>query len=176
MTIRLARPCLLCGRRTRNPSRCDQCAPVKAPTAARGYDSAWREVRAAVLQRDRYRCRWCGGDADTVDHLVPLAHGGPRLDPANLAAACRPCNSRRGATTRRARPVHATRGDDRHESPQEPRPARTGRTSPPGPDLPAAPTHHKGRPSSENPQVVTLLQANSQLHTPEGYPGGPVVV
>lgn len=109
MTRRLARPCLDCGRSTRNPSRCNQCAPaVKARTAARGYDGAWREVRTLVLQRDRYRCAWCGDRADTADHVVPLAHGGARLDPANLVAACRSCNSRRGATTRRARPVNAT--------------------------------------------------------------------
>ena len=63
----------------------------------RGYDRAWRKVRAAILERDAYRCCWCGGEATTVDHLVELAAGGDRLDPANLAAACHRCNSTRGA-------------------------------------------------------------------------------
>jgi 5-methylcytosine-specific restriction endonuclease McrA len=69
--------------------------------AARGYDHDWRKVRAAVLERDGWVCRWCGQPAKTVDHLVPLAVGGDRLDPANLVAACLRCNSSRGGQTRR---------------------------------------------------------------------------
>jgi 5-methylcytosine-specific restriction endonuclease McrA len=32
-----------------------------------------------------------------VDHIIPLAHGGARLDPANLRAACSHCNASLGA-------------------------------------------------------------------------------
>ena len=43
-------------------------------------------------------CRWCGERATTADHY-PIARidGGPD-NLANLVAACRPCNSSRGAT------------------------------------------------------------------------------
>ena len=71
---------------------------------ARGYDARWQRLRLVVLDRDGRRCRWCTGPADTVDHVVALADGGARLDPANLVACCRSCNSRRGqlvATRRR---------------------------------------------------------------------------
>jgi 5-methylcytosine-specific restriction endonuclease McrA len=69
------------------------------------YDAAWRRVRLVVLERDDHRCRWCGDEATTVDHLQALADGGDRLDLDNLAASCGPCNYRRGAriTNRRRR-------------------------------------------------------------------------
>ena len=28
-------------------------------------------TRAALMHRDRFRCAYCGGKADTVDHVVP---------------------------------------------------------------------------------------------------------
>ena len=64
----------------------------------------WRTVRAFVLRRDAYRCAWCGGIADTADHVVAYVDGGTD-DPGNLVAACTPCNLGRG---RRARPPHTT--------------------------------------------------------------------
>jgi 5-methylcytosine-specific restriction endonuclease McrA len=68
------------------------------------YDRAWQRVRLAILARDGYRCRLalpcCTGVATEVDHIVELAAGGARLDPANLQAACKPCNSTKGATYR----------------------------------------------------------------------------
>lgn len=76
----------------------------KPSATARGYDAAWQRLRLVILERDDYRCRWCGRQAGTVDHVVPLAAGGGRLDPANLVAACVGCNSRRGqalSTSRR---------------------------------------------------------------------------
>ena len=63
----------------------------------RGYGAAWRKVRLRILWRDQWTCHWCRAPANTVDHVVPLAEGGARYDPANLVAACRPCNTRRGA-------------------------------------------------------------------------------
>jgi 5-methylcytosine-specific restriction endonuclease McrA len=67
------------------------------------YDRQWRRVAALVLDRDSHRCQLCGGPAGTVDHIIGLVDGGPRLDPTNLRALCRPCNSRRGALTARSR-------------------------------------------------------------------------
>lgn len=61
----------------------------------------WQTVRAAILERDGYRCRVndskCTLDATAVDHVVPIDDGGARLDPENLRASCGNCNRRRAA-------------------------------------------------------------------------------
>jgi hypothetical protein len=53
-------------------------------------------LRIAVLERDGYRCVYCGRSSDVVplnaDHVVPRARGG-RDDPANLVTACFDCNN-----------------------------------------------------------------------------------
>jgi len=71
------------------------------PRRNAAYDGAWQRVRLRVLQRDEYRCRIAGpkcvGDADEVDHIVPIDAGGPRLDESNLRASCKPCNAGRAA-------------------------------------------------------------------------------
>ena len=41
------------------------------------------------------RCLYCGGQCQTVDHVVPLNRGGDNRE-GNLAPACRSCNSRKG--------------------------------------------------------------------------------
>ena len=57
-----------------------------------------------VLERDRFRCQYCGLDGMasfensllmTVDFVIPRARKGKR-DPSNLVAACRPCNVLKG--------------------------------------------------------------------------------
>ena len=57
-----------------------------------------------ILERDRYRCQYCGLDGMenfenslvmTVDFVVPRARGGKK-GPNNLVAACRPCNLIKG--------------------------------------------------------------------------------
>lgn len=58
--------------------------------------AAWRRVRAAVLERDEYTCRYCGAIATTADHIIPLYKGGAPFDLENLAAACMSCNSGKG--------------------------------------------------------------------------------
>ncbi|MGN6216333.1 MAG: HNH endonuclease [Solirubrobacterales bacterium] len=69
------------------------------PAAA---DPAQRRIhpllRGAVLHRDQWRCRYCGGEATEVDHVDPRARGGATT-PANLVAACRPCNKAKGIRT-----------------------------------------------------------------------------
>lgn len=54
-------------------------------------------VSWAVFKRDGYKCRYCGRDDVplTVDHLVLWEEGGPSTE-ANLVAADRTCNKRRG--------------------------------------------------------------------------------
>jgi 5-methylcytosine-specific restriction endonuclease McrA len=58
----------------------------------------------AVLERDRYRCCYCGLDGlasfenaliMSVDFVVPRAHKGKK-DQSNLVACCRPCNMIKG--------------------------------------------------------------------------------
>ena len=75
---------------------------------ARGYDADWDRVRIGILVRDGYRCQiagpGCTGRATSVDHIVPLALGGARLDPRNLRAACGHCNSSAGARVVRSQP------------------------------------------------------------------------
>jgi 5-methylcytosine-specific restriction protein A len=63
---------------------------------ARGYDEDWRRVRNAVLHDEPF-CVVCKAVgvvqlAQDVDHVVPLAHGGARLDRANLQPLCRECH------------------------------------------------------------------------------------
>lgn len=48
-------------------------------------------LRAIIILHGN-RCRYCGGNADGTDHVVPKSKGGS--DAArNLVAVCRPCNS-----------------------------------------------------------------------------------
>ncbi|HET8617216.1 MAG TPA: HNH endonuclease [Actinomycetales bacterium] len=51
-------------------------------------------TRRAVLHRDHHRCAYCGGKADTVDHVVPRSRGG-RHEWTNVVAACLRCNGRK---------------------------------------------------------------------------------
>jgi 5-methylcytosine-specific restriction endonuclease McrA len=51
----------------------------------------WKKLRLRILSRDGRECYWCGMDATTVDHIIPVAKGGSD-DPENLVAACRRCN------------------------------------------------------------------------------------
>ena len=59
---------------------------VKVPYGRRAALS-----RRGVFARDDYRCQYCGGVADSIDHVVPRSRGG-RHEWENVAAACRPCN------------------------------------------------------------------------------------
>jgi len=53
--------------------------------------TAWKKLRLRILQRDGYECYWCGAEANTCDHVIPVARGGTD-DPENLVAACKRCN------------------------------------------------------------------------------------
>lgn len=58
----------------------------------------WGKLREQVLGRDQHTCGYCGSEADSVDHIIPLSRGGPdKLD--NLVAACRSCNTSKGDRT-----------------------------------------------------------------------------
>ncbi len=50
---------------------------------------AW--TKQGVLKRDRKQCGYCGGHADTVDHVLPRSRGGTNAW-TNTVAACERCN------------------------------------------------------------------------------------
>lgn len=51
-------------------------------------------TRAALMHRDRYRCAYCGGRAETIDHVVPRSRGGMHTW-ENCVASCAKCNHRK---------------------------------------------------------------------------------
>jgi len=51
-------------------------------------------TRRTVLLRDDHQCAYCGGVADTVDHVLPRSRGGLH-EWANVVAACDRCNHRK---------------------------------------------------------------------------------
>jgi 5-methylcytosine-specific restriction endonuclease McrA len=66
-----------------------------------GDDVACRKVIRFWQSRPRFACALCGGRFLSkgnlqIDHIVPLAKGGPHL-PSNLQPACKPCNLTKGA-------------------------------------------------------------------------------
>ncbi|WP_026208024.1 HNH endonuclease [Catelliglobosispora koreensis] len=57
---------------------------------------AWS--RGGVLRRDGNRCAYCGGEAFTIDHILPSSRGGKNTW-LNTVAACGGCNQRKGDRT-----------------------------------------------------------------------------
>jgi len=51
-------------------------------------------TRAALMHRDRFRCGYCGGKAETIDHVIPRSRGGEHSW-ENCVASCAPCNHRK---------------------------------------------------------------------------------
>jgi 5-methylcytosine-specific restriction endonuclease McrA len=51
-------------------------------------------TRAALMHRDRFRCAYCGGKAETIDHVIPRSRGGEHTW-ENCVASCAPCNHRK---------------------------------------------------------------------------------
>jgi hypothetical protein len=66
-------------------------------------ESISRRLRFQILQRDGFKCLYCGaiGGVDgtrlEVDHVEPVAGGGTN-DPRNLVTACRDCNGGKSDT------------------------------------------------------------------------------
>lgn len=52
-------------------------------------------LRREIFDAWGYDCAYCGGPADTLDHVQPLARGGLTAR-ANLVPACRICNLCKG--------------------------------------------------------------------------------
>jgi 5-methylcytosine-specific restriction endonuclease McrA len=54
--------------------------------------------RRGVLRRDNHRCGYCGGTANTIDHVLPRSRGG-KDSWENLVACCLNCNNLKGDRT-----------------------------------------------------------------------------
>jgi 5-methylcytosine-specific restriction endonuclease McrA len=56
----------------------------------------WRAPlnRRSIFVRDNYSCQYCGGPAESIDHVVPRSRGGGHTW-ENVVAACRSCNVRK---------------------------------------------------------------------------------
>lgn len=70
--------------------------------------------RRAVFGRDGNRCQYCGGPAESIDHVLPRSKGGDHSW-ENVVACCRSCNVRKADRT----PLEA--GFQLAESPAPPR-------------------------------------------------------
>jgi 5-methylcytosine-specific restriction endonuclease McrA len=54
--------------------------------------------RRAIFARDGWRCAYCRGSAETIDHVMPRSRGG-RHAWDNVVAACARCNHSKGDRT-----------------------------------------------------------------------------
>lgn len=63
------------------------------------HDPRWPALRLQVLARDLRVCQIrgprCLGTANVCDHIISWKTDGAWFDPANLRAACKPCNNGR---------------------------------------------------------------------------------
>lgn len=66
---------------------------VKVP-----YRRAVPVTRRAVFGRDGHSCQYCGGPAESIDHVKPRSKGGDHSWD-NVVACCRACNVRKGNRT-----------------------------------------------------------------------------
>lgn len=75
---------------SQNSAQNESCPPVRGKR--KGISA---RLRFFILERDRFRCRYCGGEAQDValiiDHIIPVVRGGTN-DPENLVTACAKCN------------------------------------------------------------------------------------
>lgn len=88
------RICLECGRAYEGTAT--RCPAHRSKS--RTFGRPWRRLRESILERDGFLCRYCGGPANTVDHVLPVDKGGTH-DRSNLVAACGTCNASKGNRT-----------------------------------------------------------------------------
>jgi 5-methylcytosine-specific restriction endonuclease McrA len=66
---------------------------VKVP-----YERIIPVSRRAVFGRDGHKCQYCGGPAESLDHVLPRSRGGLHTWD-NVVACCRRCNLGKGDRT-----------------------------------------------------------------------------
>jgi 5-methylcytosine-specific restriction endonuclease McrA len=60
----------------------------------------YKKRRLIVLSASNYTCFYCGGEANQVDHVVPMAKDSSMqnaIDMDNMVAACADCNRRKSS-------------------------------------------------------------------------------
>jgi 5-methylcytosine-specific restriction endonuclease McrA len=65
----------------------------------------YKRRRLQVLVRDNYTCFYCGGEANQVDHVVPIAKDNSlanAIDMDGLVACCVDCNKRKSSRSIKA--------------------------------------------------------------------------
>ena len=81
---------------------CKTCFNTRRAIARRGRrkrKNRWGHQRKRVYTRDEFKCVKCGSTENlTLDLAVPRADGGKTTDD-NLQTMCKPCNSKKAATT-----------------------------------------------------------------------------
>lgn len=110
-----AHDCVDCGTPIRSLHlRCRPCRRKAVPSEKlKAQEIAWEHARRARKQaaevagpvapevyeaiRNEGTCVYCGGHANTVDHVQPLDRGGWEHE-SNLVPACKSCNSSKGAS------------------------------------------------------------------------------
>lgn len=93
----------------------DWVAPAEAsPKRRKGLPAS---VRAAIVERDGGRCRYCGHKGNGyfhIDHLISVRYGGGD-DEINLVTACAPCNARKRTGTAKGAGLKLRWCDNRDE-------------------------------------------------------------
>jgi 5-methylcytosine-specific restriction endonuclease McrA len=74
---------------------------------------AWREIRAQIVARARWKCQACGLPTYRLEvhHIRKRAQGGSDFDRDRLIALCRKCHARTDASFRQGRLVITPLGD-----------------------------------------------------------------
>lgn len=54
-----------------------------------------RGFRQSIYKYFNHECVYCGGVANSLDHVIPKAIGGKTVA-SNLVPACKPCNGNKG--------------------------------------------------------------------------------
>lgn len=95
MPSRPARVCDHCRRTVPAGQRC-QCRPERKPWAGSSYGNSGTTRRQQRIREQQLTahpiCQWpgCRRLATNADHIVNLAAGGERYDPANYQSLCKP--------------------------------------------------------------------------------------
>lgn len=87
---------------------------TRDPKYSRFYNSnEWRTLSAKRLQDDGFRCAWCRGIADEVDHIIEIKtpEGWERrLDYTNTRSLCHTCHNKRHKRFEKKRPTSRYKG------------------------------------------------------------------